>query len=192
MKLGSVWKNPVEIFCIPLELMRTRLQELGMEIPEKHFVLQVLKNLPKEYDIQCQVMRIKLSTRKLSLQSMYNHLELRYDDPSSTKTSCKNGHSKSVFLDNDSDCTKGSTSRTEDALLPTQFKGRCRKCGQYRHKGADFPEHKTESCTPSTTGSTTTKFKGNCHYCGKKGHKEVECCKKKRDLESENVCKESG
>ena len=51
MKLGAVWKNPVERICIPLDLVRARLQELGMEIPEKNNILQVIGNLPKEYNI---------------------------------------------------------------------------------------------------------------------------------------------
>ena len=75
MKLNAVRKNPVERFCIPLELVQARLQELGMEIPEKHFILQVLGNLPREYDIQCQVMQIELSARKLTIQGMYDQLE---------------------------------------------------------------------------------------------------------------------
>ena len=120
---------------------------MGMKIPEKHFVLQVLGNLPKEYNIQCQVMRIKLSAGKWLLQSMYNQLELRYDDLSSTKTSCKNGRRKSAFSDSDSDSTKGSANGTEDTLLTMQFEGRCCKCRQYGHKGADFSEKKLEGST---------------------------------------------
>ena len=119
MKLNSVRKNPVERFCIPLELVRARLLELGMEIPEKHFMLQVLGNLPKEYDIQCQVMRIELSAGKLNLQSMYDRLEMRYDDLTSTKTSRKNGRRKSAFSDSDSDSANDSGSGTEDAMLAT-------------------------------------------------------------------------
>ena len=119
MKLNAVWKNPVERFCIPLELVRARLQELGMEIPEKHFILQVLRNLPKEYDIQCQVMRIELSAGKLTIQGMYDQLELRYEDLNSTKTLRKNGRRKSAFSDSDSESSKGSASGTEDALIAT-------------------------------------------------------------------------
>ena len=152
----------------------------------------MLRNLPEEYNIQCQVMRIDLSAEKMLLQSMYNQLELRYDDLSSTNTSCKNGRRKSEFSDSDPDSTKGSTSRTEDALLTTQFKGRCCKCRQYRHKGLDFSEKNSERSTSSTTKSTTAKFKGKCYYCRKKGHREAECHKKKRDSESEKICKESG
>ena len=76
MKLRSARKNPVERFCIPLELVSAQLEELGMKIPDKHFVLQVLGNLPKEYGVQCQMMWIKLSARKLSIESMYKKLEL--------------------------------------------------------------------------------------------------------------------
>ena len=137
-------------------------------------------------------MRIALSAGKLSIQGMYDQLELRYEDLHHTKTSRKNGRRKSAFSDSDSDSSKGSASSTEDALLATQFKGRCRKCGQYGHKGADCPEKKSENSTPSTTGSTTPIFQGNCRYCGKKGHKEAQCRKKKRDSESRNLCKESG
>ena len=123
---------------------------------------------------------------------MYNQLELRYNDLSSTKTSRKNGRRKSAFSDSDLDSTKESTSGTEDALLDTQFKDRCCKCRQYGHKGEDCLEKKSEYSTSSATRSMTVKFKRKCHYCRKKGHKEAECCKKKRDLESGNICKESG
>ena len=71
MKLRSARKNPVEIFCIPLELVRARLEELDIKIPDKYFVLQVLGNLTEEYDVQCQMMRIELSAQKLSIESMY-------------------------------------------------------------------------------------------------------------------------
>ena len=65
----------MERFCIPLELVSAQLEELGMKILDKHFVLQVLGNLPKEYDVQCQMMRIELSARK-----PYEQLELRYNN----------------------------------------------------------------------------------------------------------------
>ena len=42
MRLQITRKKTVERFCIPLELVRTCLEELGMGIPDKHFVLQVL------------------------------------------------------------------------------------------------------------------------------------------------------
>ena len=67
MKLRSARKNPVERFCIPLELVSAQLEELGMKIPDKHLLLQVLGNLPKEYGVQCQMMRIKLYAGKLSI-----------------------------------------------------------------------------------------------------------------------------
>ena len=53
IRLKSVWKEPVKIFCILLDLVRTGLQDLGMEIVEEHFILQVIRNLPNKYDIQC-------------------------------------------------------------------------------------------------------------------------------------------
>ena len=131
MKLRSARKNPVERLCILLELVSTQLEELGMKILDKHFVLKVLGNLPKEYDVQCQMMRIGLSARKISIESMYKQLELCYDDLCGTKTSHKNSCRKSTFFESDSE---SSSSGTEDALLATQFKGRCRRCGTFRHK----------------------------------------------------------
>ena len=128
MKLGSVLKNPVERFCIPLELVWSRLQELGMEIPKKHIIPQVLGNLTKEYNIQCQVMGIKLSAGKLTIQGMYNQLEMQFKDLTSTKTLHKNGHRKSAFSWSNIESSKESTSGAEDALV-AQFKGRCCKCG---------------------------------------------------------------
>ena len=72
-----------------------------MEILEKHFILQVLVNLLREYDIQCQVMWIELSAGKLSIQGMYNQLELWFEDLMSTKTLRNNGHRKSASSDSD-------------------------------------------------------------------------------------------
>ena len=86
MKLRSARKNPVERFCISLELVSVQLEELGMKIPDKHFVLQVLGNLPKEYDVQCPMLQIEISAKKLSIDSMYKKLKLRYDDLHGTKT----------------------------------------------------------------------------------------------------------
>ena len=126
----------------------------------------MLKNLPKEYNIQCQVIHIEISARKLLLQIMWNQVELQYDDLSITKTSLKNGCRKFEFSDSNSDSTKGSMIGTEDALLATKLKGRCRKCGQYIYKGADFLEKKSESCASSTTKYTTAKFNGKLHEEG--------------------------
>ena len=53
-------------------------------------------------------MQIELSAGKLLLQSMYDQLELKYDDLSSTKTSRENGCRKFAFSDSDSNSAKES------------------------------------------------------------------------------------
>ena len=86
MKLRSAQKNPVERFCISLELVRAHLEELGMKIPDKNFILQVLGCLPREYDAHCQMMRIGLSSQKLIIECINEQLELCYIDLCGTNT----------------------------------------------------------------------------------------------------------
>ena len=99
----------MERFCIPLELVRVRLEELVMGITDKHFILQVLGNLPKEYDVQCQIMGINISAGKLSIESMYKQLELRYNNLCGTKTERKNVPRKSAFSESDSESSSSGT-----------------------------------------------------------------------------------
>ena len=131
--------------------------------------------------MQCQMMQIELSARKLSIESMYKQLELRYNNLCSTKTARKNGCRKSAFSESDSE---SSSSGTEDALLATQFKGRCRRCRTFGHKVADCLEKKNDwkpTSNNSTSTKTPKKFNGNCYYCKKNGHREADCFKKKRN-----------
>ena len=62
-----------------------------------------------------------------------------------------------------------------------QFKGRCRNCGIYGHKGTDC-RHRHNMSNEDKNMSTgfqnknqTRKFNGTCHYCGKYGHRKSEC-----------------
>ena len=138
--------------------------------------------------------RIRASTRftrKLSIESMYKQLKLRYNDLCGTKTSRKNSCRKSAFSKSDSE---SSSSGTKDALSATQFKGRCRRCGTFGHKAVDCPEKKNDqkpTSNDSISTKTPKKFNRNCYYCSKKGHREADCFKKKWDSKSGNLGKES-
>ena len=98
LKTYSVCKSmkmkPIYHLCILSK--STNFEENNVH-EDTYFVLQVLGNLPKEYDVQCQMMQIKLSAQKISIESMYKQLELRYDNLYGTKTARKNGCMKSTL-----------------------------------------------------------------------------------------------
>ncbi len=67
----------------------------------------------------------------------------------------------------------------EKALFGTsQFKGRCRICGKWGHKGADCRGKGNDS---EKASGDSKKFTGTCHYCKKPGHMKANCFKKKKD-----------
>ncbi|KAL7543024.1 hypothetical protein ACHAWF_007297, partial [Thalassiosira exigua] len=53
------------------------------------------------------------------------------------------------------------------------FKGNCRNCGEYGHKGANCPERKKISYWKSELQ------RGKCWFCEQEGHKIYECAELK-------------
>jgi hypothetical protein len=83
-----------------------------------------------------------------------------------------------------------------------KFKGRCRICGVYGHKGNNcwqrgqnkkFSGGRGNGSTPgsSSTGrgnfGSDRKSNGKCHYCQKEGHQIKDFYKKKKDEASETA-----
>ena len=65
------------------------------------------------------------------------------------------------------------------AVFKKQFKGMCKKCGEYGHKSQDCPKHKT--------GRDQKKFRGKCWYCGEEGRTAFHCKKRKSDEKREKT-----
>jgi hypothetical protein len=62
-----------------------------------------------------------------------------------------------------------------------QFKGRCRKCGKYGHKGANCRSNNQVKGSNDQASTKSTSFKGKCFYCNKPGHRKQDCCKRQQD-----------
>lgn len=153
-----------------LEELRGRLQEMGSEIKEDQFLIHVLNNLSKEYQLQVLLMekRINAFADPLTIEDMRSDLNLQFER--------MNEHE-----DDDSKSTS-----EEKALAMIQFKGRCNHCGKYGHKGADCrnktankQDHKNGGAKNFGRDGKKGGFKGNCNFCNKYGHKAADCFKKK-------------
>ena len=145
-----------------LEVIRTRLKKMNVQIEDDYFMIHILNNLPQEYDqvVDSLEDRIDAKLDPLTLEILREKLSSKYEK-------LQDAHKE-----------KYDEREDEDAALAGfgNFKGRCYICGKFGHKGADCPEREK---------NLNRKFSGKCNYCGKKGHKEADCWKKKRDMENE-------
>jgi gag-polypeptide of LTR copia-type len=107
-----------DVWITQLEDISVRLEEMGLEISEKKFMIHVLNNLPSDYDLQVALLKRRIRDEKdpLTVSEIRSELNLRFER-----------------LNNHSNNENGEASG-EMALFCGQFKGKCRNCGKIGHK----------------------------------------------------------
>jgi hypothetical protein len=153
-----------EVFITFLEDLRYRLEGMKSMMTEEQFIIHVLNNLTSDYDNQVETLekRIGSTTDPLTIEEIRDDLSLRYE---------RIGRKKH----------EDSDEETDKALLAGQFKGRCRLCGKWGHKGTDCDSKTSPGPAYKVAAMTNKKFDGKCHYCNIPGHKKQDCRKKKKE-----------
>jgi hypothetical protein len=107
-----------EVWITQIEDISVRLEEMCLEILEKQFMIQVLNNLPSDYDLQVALLERRIGYEKdpLAVSEIRSELSLRFER-----------------LNNLSNNENGEAS-DEMALYNGQFKEKCRNCGKIGHK----------------------------------------------------------
>lgn len=161
-----------DVFITELEDIRVRMEEMSSSMTDEQFMVYVVNNLTKDYEVSVDLMgrRIGASKNPLTVEELREELNLRYERIGSNK--------------NDDD-------DEEHALYAgNKYKGKCNHCGKQGHK-SDSCWEKDPSKRPANrngrssgrnnSNKGTTRFAGKCNYCQIPGHKEIDCRKKQRD-----------
>ena len=148
MKLLSVNKRPKE-WMLDLESIWTEMNKVKItgksELTEVNLSIHILSNLPEEYEVAVSKLKekkLKDTRNPLNMEDVRIRLDRRYDR-----------------------IIKHAELREEETALAAcrkQFKGTCRKCGEYGHTSANCMKSKTGQ---DKGGNSEGKFPGTCHYC---------------------------
>ena len=156
-RLASKRDDP-DIWIVNLEDIRIRMELQGSTMSDMDFMIHILNNLPKEYEVTQAKLEDKLGDDidPLTIDELRTELSLRYQ-----RLTLK----KIVDEDNDEEDT---------ALFGGGFKGTCQGCGKIGHRRADCPENKNGN---RNGGRSNFKGRSNkkCAHCGKPGHKSENC-----------------
>ena len=157
--LGDVTKDPDDwISSMEGTITEIELIDAKMDISDQDFLLHILNNLPKEYDVVLDGLESQLDEtgdKALTLVMVCEKLSERYarikkkvdyDDNAGRE------HKRALFAKD---------------WHPPQFKGTCHKCGKYGHKGADCRDD----------GKSKFPKDGTCWFCAEKGHRLFDCKK---------------
>ena len=70
-----------EVWITQLEDISVRLEEMGLEISEKQFMIHVLNNLPSDYDLQVALLERRIGDEKdpLTVSDIRSELSLRFE-----------------------------------------------------------------------------------------------------------------
>ena len=147
-------KDP-EVWISELEMLRSRLSEMGTTIDDEFLILHILNNLPSDYDnvVENLEERVDSTTNPLGIEDVRQKLSEKFE---------KMRLRKKLKEDTDDE--------DEQALFTTKLKGRCNKCGKFGHKAKDC-----RSNMDRKEQQEKKKFTGKCFHCGKVGHKEADC-----------------
>jgi hypothetical protein len=152
-----------------LEELSDRLEGMGSTTKEDQFLVHILNNLSKEYELQVLLMEKRIGSTidplsvedlRADINSQFERLHMSEDENNSTSEG--------------------------NALNAFQFKGRCHNCGKYGHKGANRQNKTSNGSNGNHKGGAKTNgksggFKGICDHCKKYGHKVVDCYTKKKE-----------
>ena len=154
-KLTKKSKDP-EVWISELELLRSRLAEMGTTVDDDFLILHILNNLPNEYDnvVENLEERVDSVLNPLGIEDVRQKLSEKYE---------KMRLRKKFKEESDDD--------DERAMFAAKFKGRCNKCGKFGHKAKDC----RSNVDSDKEKNLKKKFTGKCFHCGKVGHKEISC-----------------
>ena len=170
-RLTKKTKDP-EAWISELEMLRSRLKEMGTDIDDEFLILHILNNLPSEYDnvVENLEERVDSVINPLGIEDVRQKLSEKFEKMKIRKK-----------------IKEDSEDEDDQALFTTKFKGRCNKCGKFGHKAKDCRS------TSDTHQGKTKKFTGKCHHCRKMGHKEADCwAKHGKPTDNANTAEERG
>ena len=133
-ELKSLTIDP-EDWIVELEILKSRLDDMDFPITDKHLLVHILRNVPEEYNsvVEADEKLLNDPTNPLTLHILRTNLHSKWE---------KLVHRKKIEINKDDDETIG------EALIGSQFKGRCRFCGVIGHKAANCrknPKNKNNS-----------------------------------------------
>jgi hypothetical protein len=150
-----------EVWITELEDLRVKLENMGSFITENQFMIHILNNITPDYDLQLALMerRVGDADEPLTVEEVIGELNLRFERLN-MKTS-RNDEGEVL---------------EEQALFSSQFKEKCRNCGQVGHKSFQCKNRSNHNGGNNGNG-TGTNF---CSYCRKTGHDKKSCFKLKK------------
>lgn len=166
-KLMKQTKDP-EIWISELEILRSRLKEMGTDIDEEFLILHILNNLQSNYDnvVENLEERVDSVLNPLGLEDVHQKLSEKYEKMKLHKK----------LKDN-------SENDKEQALFSMKCKGCCNKYDKFGHKAKDCCLKEE-----NTNNNRKKKFNRKCHYCNKVGHEEANCwAKHGKPADNENT-----
>ena len=196
------WKDDPDEWITELEKKRVYLKDMGVDISDEDFVLQVISNLPEEYDNVIE--RIEDEIDLIEIEELREKLNIKYEKIMLRKGSHKKSYRKSdgeetalVTTHGEENGVMTSMGFISDYALAVAFKKRCPRCGNWGHKREDCKtkigdsKSANNSSNNSNYNSSGGKSNVKCWTCGKYGHKKSECKFNKKD-DSGNVAGDGG
>jgi hypothetical protein len=122
-----------------LLMMNRRLEGMGYGMTEMEVVIHVLNNLPKEYESVVEGIESDLDNgNQVNLEKVKSKLRAKFVRLKTPPTPPRN----LSRTNNRATPTRSFPRVTDGAFYANQegFKGNCRKCGEYGHKAANFPQ----------------------------------------------------
>ena len=164
-------KGDPDVWIRNLEDLKVKMETQGSKISDVDFMIHILNNLPKEYEVSQAKLEDRLNDEidPLTIEEIRMELNLKFTRMNPKKS--------------DEDDTE------ETALYTGGFKGFCYNCGERGHKKQNCP--KTESQHKFSQNGATCNFKMKCTYCGKRGHTDDVCWFKHGKPEKANLGAES-
>jgi hypothetical protein len=157
-----------------LEQIRQQLASMNSPISDEDMMLHVLVHLPKSYDTVAEQLerRVGHATSPLTLDELREEL--------------RNKFLRIQRHNEDEEATALATRSTKNKF----FKGTCRLCGKYGHRGSDcWTKNNSQTTMPTSQQDKDNKEKNKnnkeCKYCKRSGHTVDECWKLKNKKERE-------
>jgi hypothetical protein len=169
-QLTSASLDP-DIWITELELLRKRLKALKVTIDDEDFVMQIINNLPMEYDSLVEAIEEDMNkelTDQITVKRVRERLRARF---------------RRMAMRNDDGNSPNIKHEVALTTAPKKFKGRCQLCGKFGHKKVDCQDNEAKpnksfsSFGPSKSNNSNGKNPKEmiCNYCKKKGHTEAYC-----------------